>query len=280
MSITSVEHDVADHYGTGGILAAIEAALESAGVDPQAPAPADLKGVDEFHTAGLRSTEALLSHVTMTGIRDAVDIGAGLGGTARYLADIHGLNVTGVDLTPEYVATARELNRRTGLDERITMLVGSALELPLADGCADLATMFHVGMNIADKARLMREAARILRPGGIFALFDVMRDTAEDPLAFPLPWAGRAALSFVQPPQVYLDAADAAGLSCVVHRERRDFTLDFFREAFERMAETGGPPPVGIHLLMGDTAAQKIQNYVANVEARRIAPVELVLRKT
>jgi hypothetical protein len=54
--------------------------------------------------------------------------------------------------------------------------------------------------------------------------------------------------------------------------------LDFFARGFAKAAETG-PPPLGINLMMGDTAGEKLKNYAANVKARRIAPVEMVFKR-
>ncbi|MEL7471539.1 MAG: class I SAM-dependent methyltransferase [Pseudomonadota bacterium] len=274
--MTDLEDRVSAHYTTEDLIGRIKAALAAAGADPDAPTPADLKPVDEFHTGGLAATEALLEQVSITPETRVLDIGCGLGGTARYIADRHGAAVTAFDLTPLYIDAAKELTALVGLEA--TYHVGSALEMPVADGSADVATMFHVGMNIEDKAGLMSEAARVLAPGGVFALFDVMQ-MGEGELTFPFPWAEEAAFSFVEVPERYREAAAAAGLEPVAERERKAFTLDFFETAFAAVAEHGGPPPFGIHLLMRETAGQKIQNYVTCVKAGLLAPVEMIFRK-
>ena len=144
-------------------------------------------------------------------------------------------------------------------------------------GSFDVVTMFHVGMNIPDKAALMAEVARVLRPGGTFALFDVMR---LDPgsLTYPFPWAEEKEFSFVDPPEIYREAANSADLIKIAERARGEFALDFFDRVFAAIAAEG-PPPIGIHLLMRETAGQKIQNYVAAVQAGMIAPVEMIFRR-
>jgi SAM-dependent methyltransferase len=138
--------------------------------------------------------------------------------------------------------------------------------------------MFHVGMNIEDKGALMREVARVLAPGGTFAMFDVMQ-VGSGALTFPFPWGERAEFSFIAPPEHYRAAAADAGLTPMAERERAQFALDFFHAAFEAMKKNGGPPPVGIHLLMRETAGQKLTNYVAEIKAGRLAPVEMIFRK-
>lgn len=271
-----LETRVESHYTTDGLMARIDAALAELGVS--GTDPGDLKPVDEFHTGGLEATDALLSQLTITPQMRVLDIGAGLGGTARHVLTRYGAQVTGVDLTHTFVEVAKTLNARAGLSEGIHMMQGSALDMPVAAGFADLALMFHVGMNIEDKPRLMAEVARVLKPGGTFALFDVMQDRG-GALEFPLPWSEHAGTSFVDHPLAYRSAAEGAGLTHVAQRERREFTLAFFARVRGAMQKAGGPPPLGIHLLMRETAPQKIANYVANVEARRIAPVEMIFRK-
>ncbi len=272
-----LEARVEHHYTSKGLMARIDAALAELGVS--GTDPADLKPVDEFHTGGLEATEALLSQLSISNQMRVLDIGAGLGGTARHVFVRYGAQVTGIDLTRDFIDVAKTLNARAGLSDGIHMMQGSALDMPVAAGFADLALMFHVGMNIEDKPRLMAEVARVLKPGGMFALFDVMQDGGGGALAYPVPWSERAETSFVDHPLAYRSAAEGAGLSHVAQRERRAFTLEFFARVTSQIAKAGGPPPLGIHLLMGKTAGEKIANYVANVQARRIAPVEMIFRK-
>ncbi len=93
-----------------------------------------------------------------------LDIGCGIGGPARFFAERFGCRVTGIDLTADFVDAAKALTARVGLTERVAYRQASALTLPFADDSFDLATLLHVGMNIADKAALMTEVRRVLRP--------------------------------------------------------------------------------------------------------------------
>ncbi|MEM7491502.1 MAG: class I SAM-dependent methyltransferase [Pseudomonadota bacterium] len=274
----TLETDVARHYTTDGLIDRIDAALRAMGADPDRPSFDDLKPVDEFHTGGIEATTHLLDQLDITPDTLVADLGSGLGGTARHIVHRYGATVQGVDLTPAFVAAARDLNGRLGLGDRITLAEGSLLDLPWPDASADLAVMFHVGMNIADKPALFAQVARVLRPGGRFALFDVMRDEAEDDLALPVPWSETAETSHVEAPSIYRRAAHAAGLEQMAETDRRAFAMDFYDRVSRKIAAEG-PPTLGIHILMGDTAPDKIANYLANIEARRITPVEMIFRK-
>jgi SAM-dependent methyltransferase len=124
----------------------------------------------------------------------------------------------------------------------------------------------------------MREAVRVLKPGGVFAVYDVMR-TGPGDLVYPLPWSKVPETSFVAPPEDYRAAAEAAGFTVEAERARREFALEFFAKQTAILRAKSGPPPLGLHLVMGPEAPQMIANMVANIEAGRIAPVELILRR-
>ena len=272
------EKDIASHYTTDNLLERIKTALITAGKDPGSLVADDLKGVDEFHTGGVQATDDLLAQLNIPSTTRVLDIGCGIGGAARHIASNTGASVTGIDLTPDYINTANKLSDMVGMSGQTRFLAGSALNLPVADNSFDLATMFHVGMNIADKPALFRETARALTPGGTFALFDIMQTNKGD-LTFPFPWAEKPDWSFVESPETYKSAATQAGFELLAERNCRDFTLEFFAKAFAAIKKNGAPPSVGIHLLMKDTAAQKLQNYVAEVNAEKLAPFEMIFRK-
>jgi SAM-dependent methyltransferase len=97
----------------------------------------------------------------------AVEIGAGLGRVCRALA-ARFERVVGVDVSPEMVARARELVP----DDRITFELNDGVTLPVPDAHADLVVSFTVFQHIPKLSLIrsyVREAARVLRPGGLFA---------------------------------------------------------------------------------------------------------------
>lgn len=273
-----IEQAVASHYTTGALIERVQDALRAIGVDPAAATSADLKAGDEFHTGGVAATDHLFDQLTLTPATRVLDIGSGIGGTARYVAERYGATVTGVDLTPEFVQTATALSALVGLGDKTAFHTGSALNMPVPDAGFDLALLMHVGMNIADKTALFAEISRTLAPRGRFACFEVVKGPVDEPLAFPLPWSTVPDTSFVDPPETYMAAAEAAGLIPVVQTDRTEFAITFFEKAFASIA-ANGPSPLGIHLMMGDTAPEKFQNYVANLHAGRIRPTEMIFDK-
>jgi SAM-dependent methyltransferase len=149
--------------------------------------------------------------------------------------------------------------------------------LPYPTGNFDAAYMLHVGMNIAAKAALFAEVRRVLKPGGEFAIYDVMREK-DGELAFPVPWATVADTSFVEGSGTSRQLLEKAGFSISKERSRRDFAIEFFRQMRARATESAGPPPLGLHIVMGASAPQKVSNIIANLESGLIAPTEIIAR--
>jgi len=273
-----LETAVAEHYAPGGLLEAIKAALAEMGADPNAPDPDILKPVDEFHTGGLEATEALLDPLGITPATRVADMGSGVGGTARFIATRYGAEVTGVDLTPEFVDTATALSAMVGLGDKTRFHTGSVLDLPLQDAAYDLVTQLHVGMNIEDKPKLFAEVFRILKPGGRFAIFDIMQGESGAEIGFPVPWASDPSASFVAQPQTYRDAAHAAGFVPILERDRSAYARDFFGRVIKSLEENG-PQPIGLHLLMGPTAQEKYGNAVKAAFESATAPWEMIFER-
>jgi MPBQ/MSBQ methyltransferase len=278
--MATVEPGIARHYDISGLEQRILAALADIGVDVDHLRAGDLEAVDEFHIGGVAATRELIDQMGLKPAAKLLDIGSGIGGPARFVANSVGADVTGIDLTQSYVDSATSLSKRTGMAGKTRFVQGSALDMPFADASFDAAVILHVGMNLPDKARLMTETARVLQPGGVFAVYDVMR-LKDGALIYPLPWASDETMSFVATPDDYRSAAAAAGFSVVAERPRGAFAIEFFAAIRARMAAAqaeGKNPPPGVNLIMGENARTKIANLTAALEGGILAPVEMLLR--
>lgn len=273
----AIEETVARHYGRERLQDSILAGIEALGREPETVTETELGDVDEFHIGGREATIDITERLDLGPERHVLDIGCGIGGAARYIAQRHGCRVTGVDLTPEFVAVGERLTALTGLSDRVQFQVANATRLPFPDRHFDRAVLMHVGMNIADKDSLFAETARVLDDGGIFAVYDVMR-VGDGDLDYPVPWASGPEFSFVCRPEQYGGALTQAGFDLVGTRNHGAAAADFFRRMKERVAASG-PPPLGLHILMGADAPRKVANMIANLQAGRIAPIELICRR-
>lgn len=265
---------VAAHYGFGGLRARIERALEGRTSDSEL-SEEDVSGAAEFHIGGRAASMRVISKLELDGAvgARALDLGSGLGGTARLIASTTSASVEGVDLTPEFVDVATWLSNLTGYADRTNFQVGSVAEpLPWVEHF-DAATMLHVGMNIEDKAGMAATVHRALRPGARFAIYDVMAGPAgAADLTFPVPWATSAATSHVAPATEYVAALSNAGFDIVEIEDLSEWAS---------AALTSAPPPSSINLglVMGPETPTKVTNMRTNLTEGRIAPTLIVAHR-
>jgi SAM-dependent methyltransferase len=269
---------VVNHYRRKDLVGKILTGVERLGKTIHTVTVEDLSPVDEFHIGGRMATKSFLEALSIGADEHVLDVGCGIGGSSRFAAHTLGCRVTGVDLVKEFIETGELLCQWLGLEQKVTLTQGNVLDLDLADATFDKALMLHVGMNIADKYVLMKEIARVLKPGGVLGIYDIMR-TGEGEVVYPVPWASDAESSWLSSPATYKKALTATGFKVVSEVDRGDFALGFFKqiEAAAAMAQT--PSPLGLHILMGAGARTMYGNMVQGVAEGKIAPFELVARK-
>jgi len=170
---TSPPPAVIDFYNRHPINEAqILEALRRQGKDPRRLAPEDLYEWDQDHYGGLQAVEALARRAGIGAQSRVLDVCAGLGGPARFLARRYGCRVTGLDLNGERCAAGRRLTRLVGLDAFVRLVRGEAQALPFR-GAAFTAAVSQEGLlHVPDKGAVLAECARVLLPGGRIAFTD------------------------------------------------------------------------------------------------------------
>jgi sarcosine/dimethylglycine N-methyltransferase len=159
--------------------------------------PDDLFPHDQDHYGGLAANDALAKCAAIGLGTKVVDLCAGLGGPARYLAHRYGAMVIGIELTPARVAGAAELTQRVGLSGQVRVIEGNVMDLPLPDATQDAVISQESLLHVPDLGRTFREAHRVLCPGGRLAFTNW---TVRQPLSEPqrqLLWDGMAAATLI-----------------------------------------------------------------------------------
>jgi len=265
---------VVDHYGRPGLAGRILAALAEAGLGSFRLSAADLAAADQLHPRGAEGTAAQAAAAgLMPGVR-VLDIGAGLGGPARYLAESAGCIVVALDLTPELCAAGAMLTARCGLEGAIAHIAGDGCRLPFRDGTFDAVWVQYALMNVADKAGLLAEAFRVLRPGGRLAVGDVAEGDG-GALRYPVPWGTGPDLTFLVTPDALRGLAQDAGFRIRSFGDETAATLDWWQRMRAR-PRPATPSPLGPHLAFGPDAREKVANLMADLADGRVREIRLI----
>lgn len=134
--------------------------------------PEDLFPFDQDHYGGLSVVDALAQRAQIAAGSNVADFCAGLAGPARYLAHKYGAILTCVELNPRRAPGAADLTRRVGLAQRVRVVRGDVMRVPLATGCMDAVISQEALLHVPDKRAALAEAFRVLRPGGMLSFTD------------------------------------------------------------------------------------------------------------
>lgn len=272
-----VNEAVQTHYGRADLAGIILAALQDAGADIERLSVELLAPIDEFHIRGRAATLELARAAGLHSACRVLDIGSGIGGTSRCLAQEFGCRVTGIDLTEEYCQVAAMLTAKVGLNGLIDYHQGDATNLPFEDNQFDVVWTEHVAMNIPDKRRFYSEMYRVLKPGGILAIYDVLAGSSGAVL-FPVPWARTPETSFLVSPEGLRHLLQETGFTISDWKDTTAEAREWFSNLAARIRREGFPA-LGFHLLMGPDFREMAQNQGRNLEEGRICLGQIVAVK-
>ena len=267
---------VGEHYGRGEVVAKILEALRSAGKDPYALTADDLVPIDQLHARGREATRELAGLAGITAGMRVLDVGGGLGGPARTLAGEFGCTVEVLDITEEFCRAGEVLTARSGLADRVSFRHGSALDLPYPDAGFDAAWTQHSSMNIPLKERLYKEIQRVLRPGGLLALHEILAGPVS-PIHFPTMWARDPSLSYLRTPDEVRTLLGGTGFEELAWIDETAPALHWYRKRLATMPAE--PPPLSLYLLFGDEFPEMLRNQVLNLSEGRVSVVQALFKR-
>jgi ubiquinone/menaquinone biosynthesis C-methylase UbiE len=272
-----MSNEVEDHYGRSGRLAdRIADELRSAGKDTEHLTPPDLESIDEFHVRGRKATLELAARMELGPGAHVLDVGSGLGGPARTVAAHYDCRVTGIDLTADFCEAANVMSRWVGLADRVAFRQGDATALDVLPASFDAAMSIHVAMNIARKDAVYAGVHRALKPGRIFAIYDIIQGEGGTVL-FPVPWAREPSISHLADGQQMRCLIQSAGFELLDEIDSSEESAAWFRDKAARI-HTAQTPPIGFRIFLGEAYAQMASNQVRNLAERRIRTVTYIAR--
>jgi SAM-dependent methyltransferase len=260
-------------YGSPNLAERILRVLAEAGKDAGRLQREDLASFEEFHLRARRATRELAQLADLQPGMRVLDIGSGVGGPSRTLADEFGCRLMGIDLSWEYCRAAHMLDDAVGLAERISVCCAHGHNTPFVAEAFDVVWMQHVCVNIEDEVRLFEECSRLLRPGGRLALYEILAGERVH-THFPLPWANGPEISFLSRPEELRRALQDRGFGELSWEDRTESILEWGQRAL--MHTSDRPSPLGIELVIGTDFAEKTANLLRNLEERRAVVIQAV----
>jgi ubiquinone/menaquinone biosynthesis C-methylase UbiE len=134
----------------------------------------ELKDFDQDHYGGVHVVDVLADRAGIRREHHVLDVSSGMGGPARWIAHRYGCRVTGLDFTQSRVEAADRLTRRVGLDHLVDFVHGDATGMPLPDSRYDVPIGQESWLHIPDKAALIQQCARVVKPAGTIAFTDIV----------------------------------------------------------------------------------------------------------
>ena len=147
-----------------------------------------------------------------------VDLGAGIGGSARYLAKTYGCKVVALNLSAVENQRHRVMNQEQGLDHLIDVLDGNFESIPYPDDYFDVVWSQDAMLHSGDRAKVFEEAARVLKSGGEFIFTDPMQ-SEEAQGEFLEPILDRIALESLATPAFYQETAENLGFELEIFED-------------------------------------------------------------
>ncbi|MCD4732541.1 MAG: class I SAM-dependent methyltransferase [Bacteroidales bacterium] len=250
--------------------------LEQQGIDLNKVSRSDISRVDEFHVRGAEVSNELVQEIYLNDAK-VLDVGCGLGGSSRMLADRFNCQVTGIDLCEEYVSTAQKLSELVGLTDQTEFIHGDALNLPFMESSFDIVWTQHVQMNIADKAKFYSEIKRVLNDEGALVYYDIFKKGKED-VNYPLPWANNASISFLESIQLVDALLNDLGFVKLQTSDQTNKAKHSLINTFEKV-KMNGLPKLGLNVLMGTSTNKKLVNILKAIEENKIELQSGIYRK-
>ena len=269
---------ISDHWGTGDVYSRILEAMLSTGIDPETVTIEQLAPVDHCHARGFPATVELADALPIRAAQRLLDIGCGIGGPARYIAQRFGCNVDGLDITAPFVEAGNRLSHLVGMQDAVRIEHGDGQKLPYADDFFDGGYAQHVTMNVPDRAAFFSEARRVLKPGAFFALTEHGLGEVGDP-HHPLPWSEDGSGAHLMRPADTVAELERSGFSEIEVTDTGENYLKGYLRAIA-LAEKGEAPTFGVHILLGKLAPQIVRNAARNIQEGRTHPVQIVCFKS
>lgn len=271
---------LASHYQKQDLNGQIKLALDAAISGNKDFDPNIIAAVDQFHIGGLQATNDMLALADFSTQDKILDIGCGIGGPARNIANNSDTQVIGLDLSFDYCHAAEIISGQLNMSEKTGFVQANAVHLPFADNSFNGIWTQHVTMNIEDKSRLFCEFSRILKPAGKLVMYEVTaNDDSVESIHYPLPWSIDGGYSFLKDDMHYRGLIQSNQFQ-ISHFENVTITAhNFVSRLLGRLQQNKVQKP-NLSLLLGDHYKTMMFNLAEALDRQALSVYQIVAHKS
>ncbi len=275
--------DLTQHYqSTDSLWQQIEKTLLAADINPETQLNSDLLApIDQLHIGGRQATQQLINQADLASGCRVLEIGSGLGGTARLLSEIIPCTITAIDITDSFSQAHTEINKRMSINN-IRVVCADACVMQVPPASQDLIISQHTLMNIPDKKALLETLSQSLKPGGQLLLHEVIAGNNPEPIQLPVPWASDQTHSHLPDKEGLIALLEEAGLMLKSFTDVTDSALAWRTKHTQREAgssqqgKTQVASPLNPRIIFGERFLQMGKNVMANLADDKVRVVEAV----
>ena len=237
----------------------------------------DFARIDQLHTGGLAATMELIDWLP-SDERNGLDLGCGLGGTARIIAQSKACHMTGSDISTNAIQAAQLLNQQIQPPPNCQFVVADSVKLPFADHQFDFIVSQHAMMPIADKPALLKQIHRVLAPRGKLLMHEIFiaENGSPDTIQYPTPWAIQRKDSHLQTWKTWLSLMQQTGWQLEQHQHHSQQAITWLTKPRVKTSSTKQPStPTTVarfstQLVLGKHAALMSKNLLENLQMGKI----------
>ena len=268
---------VQDFWTRGNLKERVRIALEKSNLNKKSLNIEDLHPIDQYHARGVEATKELAEKLKVDKNHKIIDIGCGLGGPARYFAKHFQCKVTGVDITPAFIEIGNDFNKKTKMDDKVSLKVTNGKTLPFDIEEFDGAISQHVTMNVKNRDLFFSEIYRVLKKKSFFAFSEHGLGPKGNPI-FPLPWADNEDMNFLKTPSSTVEILQKVGFKDISLVETGAKYMESYEKSLKRKKEFE-IPTLGMHVIGGPTMFERQNNSLLSIKEQRTLPFEIICFK-
>ena len=236
----------------------------------------------QIHMGGMKASNDLADRAGIKAGMSGVDLCCCNGADMRFLVRFRGVaSMAGVDATEAIVERGRRLTREEGLEDKIRFVLADACQSGLPPASADFVWSEDAWCYVVDKKKLIAEAARIVRPGGVIAFTDWIEGPAGLSDSEAQRFLGIMLFANVENVAGYRNLLSASGCEVRVAEDTGRFPAhaDLYLKMIEMQLSYDVLRTVGFHTELLDTVVEQFRFFAELAHAGKIAQGRFIARR-